>query len=891
MQVRLARSQGREIAVREASSEALPGAWILLHPGDWPLGATDEEGRFELPATAGVTVFTVGGEDGRFQRFDLADASASVTVGPGRWVRGRVIGAHDGRAVAGAWVWPADRGAGVVRSGESGVFALWQAPAEDAGSVLPYRVAAPGYLPHADSRPLAAGRASPTVLELEPAAAVAGRVVDAAGLPLPGVELRAHSFQGRRADRSTLSDADGRFHLGLLQPHRDYRIELVREDLRRAALDVPPLDPFMIRHGLRVVMGPASLLLGQVVGPGDRPVVGAAVELGTSTLDREGTPPGKIGSDDAEELETDETGRFTATVTGSGLIDVEVRAEGFAPLALRGLEVSADADRLDLGRLVLEPAAVIYGRVVDPEDRPIEGVEVYDFSNGFEQLDDLPRYLRFRRPAATSVSDGRFRLDELPAGSSVQLILKRPGFSLALLRGVVAPSERELRVVMAPAGSVAGRVLDAGGLGVRAQVYLRGGGPRTTAARVTTDPDGEFRFADVGAGPLELWARVLGFPPARVSGLEVAPPDALEGIEIRLARGAARGATLSGRVLDPEGRPVPRAAVRGRLPGPAELEVPAEHRGTTTDELGAYRLDGLPPGTWQLLASRNLVEVAQELEIGEADQLLDFVLGAGGKPVAGSVTDELGAAVPGVLLLLTPEAGGRPRPAVSGVDGSFVFDAVPLGTYHLATGISGERVEVPVALIDDPGPIAVSDAPEEPVPPLDVRVGVGATLAGRVSGIEPQLLDAVEISATGERAVHGRSHVRLDSWGEYEIPRLDFGHWTVTATLPGTGRRARGQVRIEPGVRRAVLDLDFRAGLSLGGSVLADGEPVAGVKVGVTEPSGGRVEARTDYQGRFLFQGLDSGPHRLEVQVTGPLDTVVEDVELWSDRELLIELD
>jgi hypothetical protein len=178
-----------------------------------------------------------------------ADKAVRVTIrfDPGRTVRGKVVG-PDGRPLAGAravCVQATDeRGPTTFRTDDFAVYALGAGP--------PRTV----YFLHEGKQLVGAltlrGGAAAPVVKMQPAAAVTGRVLDAAGKPLAGAEI---SFQMSEAGPDELvrqklhgwrvahatTDADGRFRLGGLFPGLEFSVYATRPGHRSVAATFGPV--------------------------------------------------------------------------------------------------------------------------------------------------------------------------------------------------------------------------------------------------------------------------------------------------------------------------------------------------------------------------------------------------------------------------------------------------------------------------------------------------------------------------------------------------------------------------------------------------------------------------------------------------------------------------
>ena len=156
-------------------------------------------------------------------------------------------------------------------------------------------------------------------------------------------------------------------------------------------------------------------------------------------------------------------------------------------------------------------------------------------------------------------------------------------------------------------GSIRGRVIaDDGDEPLRkARVVI--GGP-TSIPPGFTDDQGRFAFTKLPAGQYALTARKAGYaaaafgsrhpgePPMRI---DLAAGGTVDGVDVRMMRGAA----ISGRLVDEFGEAIENAAVF------AERVVRVAGRTSTTsqasapsDDLGEYRLGGLPSGTYVVVA-------------------------------------------------------------------------------------------------------------------------------------------------------------------------------------------------------------------------------------------------------------------------------------------------
>jgi len=866
------RAAGRTtVAISEADGSPAAGALVQLHPSGVPLGFTDGEGRLRLSGgVGGESRFEAWSADGRrlaTPRPQRAGDTWRLELLPGTPLRGSVVD-REGRPVAGALVWSnRDPGRSVTSDG-GGRFEL-AAPSWRPRSW--FQVEARGFL--AEAREIPPGRGMDMApIVLRPAVGVAGRVTDGDGAPLPGAAVRVtadadatpHFRQDGAAGRAW-TDPAGHFRVGGLAPGVSHRLRASapgHAPLQRRV--TPPGD------GLHLVLAPPPGAFGRVVDGADQPIGGVEVAL-------HGDPPAEPGAEEAV-AESDAGGVFRFAATPVGTVTLTARGEGWAPLTVRGVTVVDGGDSpggegpVDLGTLTLVRGVRIEGRVIDPEGLPLAGARVE------------PRVDRRRRlaPAVTGVepvatdASGRFSIADLVAGAVRDLTFRADGYLPRTMRAVRAPTEPLLEVVLRPAASVRGRVMDGDGRPIEAAkvsidrsddlpgvAQAEAAGPGGSANAVT-DAEGRYVLEGLSAGSFEIraWSprhRASPWTPVAVaSGAAMDLPDLV----------LLPGETLAGRVTTVGGEPV------------AEVRVIAGPRATRTGDDGAYRLEGLDPGTQTLLFRHPRYPAQQrEVEIHAGDNRLDVAFEPG-QTVAGRVLAG-GRPVPGLRVRLEPEdvVRGIAAAARSDGDGHFRFEEVPDGRY--AVGVEDPAFEVGAATAS----VVVAG---EAVEGLRIDLVATATASGAILGLAEEDLLAVRVEArNGVRRRAGEVGHR----GRYRVPGLGPGDWSLRAYLPDGRREARGHVAIAPGETEIDRDLEFPSGLTLMGRVTYRDEPLTGASLGVRHlGNGGERLTRTDHQGRFRLEGLAPGAHRLTIVEHGRSLVHNERLDLTGDRDVDVRI-
>jgi hypothetical protein len=303
------------------------------------------------------------------------------------------------------------------------------------------------------------------------------------------------------------------------------------------------------------------------------------------------------------------------------------------------------------------------------------------------------------------------------------------GYSPVQLDAVPGRRVRGLDVFLAPAVPIAGLVVDEDGAPIGgAEVRLLGAGGRASLisipGRFLTAADGTFRAAAPLGAVLE--AHKPGFYPgsARVD------LQAMVDGRIRIQLGAAaagpappRGA-LAGRVVGPDGRPVPGALVEAaKTHGWAYSGTPVAQ--AVTDADGRFHVGDLARSPHQLTVRADgfVPEVVGRVLPGAAE--LRITLSAGGR-VHGCVRDAGGAPVaPYSIRTYFDTNGFRGDPDLQ------VSVADPSGCFTLSELRSGVAVVVIVApghASSDPVTVDVPAPPQRAE--LDVTLGAAGTLTG-----------------------------------------------------------------------------------------------------------------------------------------------------------------
>lgn len=352
-------------------------------------------------------------------------------------------------------------------------------------------------------------------------------------------------------------------------------------------------------------------------------------------------------------------GSFELTAPGSGCYKVVIRSGGSWSKEHPLVPLVEETELLPTD---LEEPRPLEIRTVGPDGRPLPGVEILATSEPYPE--SLWPGLSTWWIADRRVTTGANGTVVLPHASYE--FLKLTAISPRFLHEVrlerapersgpvilrLSPRERtpEPSVRPEPPRVLAGKVVDAAsGLPVAGAVVWSGN--PLNAPPVRSGADGSFRLEAPSAPEgIRMNAAAAGYLMAErrfVTRKETGP--------IRLALDPA--ASLSGVVVDPEGRPVPGASIEPAPQAQRSLNLIRSQGKVRTGPDGRFRLTGLlPTGTYELTATvqgfATTRRKARTAAPGRPSPEVRIVLDPG-RTVLGQVIDEGGRPIAGAALLL-----------------------------------------------------------------------------------------------------------------------------------------------------------------------------------------------------------------------------------------------
>jgi hypothetical protein len=557
------------------------------------------------------------------------------------------------------------------------------------------------------------------------------------------------------------------------------------------------------------------------------------------------------------------------------------RAEATAGEGAFALAVAYDDD--PSGSLRLE------GQVIDADDRPVAGATVTLTSNP--------------RRTARSEADGSFVFERLVARAYTLAAIHGDAFA-GPLTVRLTPKTEPVILKLAAAGSLEVTVVAqenrrpvAGAqVGLRDEVGVAG----------VTGADGKVVLRPLGPGRHLVDAGADGFAPAAAGVMASGRGGAVQKRTIELARGAG----VSGTVVDAAGKPVAGALVRS-VAMSRVFQLPAARRGgasDVSDAAGRWSLAAVPAGTFRFAATHEQHGPGTSEPVtldGKTPREAIVVTLEPGAHIAGQVVLPDGTPVPSASVRVIAREPGQgrgggfaaqrllgepPRQAFADEHGKFDIGGLPRRQAVLIAG--GETASSDAMQLD------LAAKPEQVG--LTVVLDVDGEIAGTVVDAQGQPVSGAQVTAGpafggvrrggGGAGGGGFAALRLrgpvadmsDSGGRFRLRGLADGSYRLVASRGGAaatvppGRQNGVDARVGDTDVRLVLLEDGR----IKGKVLfADGSTPATFTVsigfGVDESFGG---------GDGAFEVVaPAGPASLSVSGPEFLGKAVPDVNVRPD--------
>ncbi len=609
--------------------------------------------------------------------------------------------------------------------------------------------------------------------------------------------------------------------------------------------------------------------------------------LAGTVVDLDGTPqPQRIVSLQGQRITTDDAGRFrytNLTIPPSTVVlfaaDHDLKRFGRLDVVLEGSPV------LENVSIVLRPQSRITGRVVDREQRPVEGVTVEARPAKRRSSERIPRINIVGQSDQTHGSElfisglqsNQFRVrtswtfgetseaktsgasalaNEVPITDHVEEAV--PVSLTSLVSGEVRVKDFDVetaqgQVVLSDAANVMpfGRLWSGSGSGLHRRIIGYEGATtdiENSTRSAVTDADGRFEILGVLPGSYRVTpskSEYFFLDPSPIVTLQVEGEE--QSADLVLARGAVIELSLP---------PLPFSA----LPHPAQITVKLRDSNGNVQEHGLNAEDlvsvgGLAAGTYQISVERTGGELAYfgplTLDYGQRERIpVQFHAASS---IQAKVLGPDGAALPAATVRIR----GRGSEFIDGPpstneEGQVTFVNLPGGKYELLASADGlpERSS---------GEFWVSAGTEERI---TIPLKKGGSVRGKVVDPRGHPLPGMSVFL---RTPADRLDATSDENGEFSIHGLPDGVHPLHVRSEDMEQSAATEVTIQQG-SDVVASVTLRPSLVIHGRLLRkDGRPAGGVEMSArgTGPTDIRRTATTRADGTFSLGKLYPGSYTL----------------------------
>jgi protocatechuate 3,4-dioxygenase beta subunit len=702
--------------VIDSDEKPVGGATVAIDTNPPRTATTEADGSFAFDRLIGREYkLEARAGDGyagpAFLRLSKETEPVILRVGPGASITVEVRDADSNHPIEAASVELRSTLSWTATTGADGVAKL--RGVGGSGFDMSLKVGAPGYASELRRVSPSPGDDQHVSMTLHRGASVSGWAITTDNQPIAGACVVAVSasepFPLAEAPRDCVTTGkQGEWSVAALAAG-SYRFVLSHPDYEPATTVPVVVDGVTQRSGIEIRAAAGGEVRGKVTSASGGPVVAADVRVVAS---------GGVEWRTARQAFTDAQGEYVFHGLPRRRVQVvATHASGASKLVDVDLTATAKAT----ADLILSIDGAIDGTVVTEAGEPVPEAQVVAEPDASSSAGDRESWIVRGDQYSIADSGGRFHIGGLPPGN-YRIRAARPGTSESMLwtqaGQVVSAGTTGLKLTVASPGKVKGRVLYDDGTAPPAFTVAVGYG--TPMSFVTAD--GHFSI-DVPGGALNL--TVSG--PTFIRKLVTIQVDDGRTQDLGTVT-VTKGRSISGRVLDASGAPVPAATVAAGqlLTGDGQkLYIDSESVGARqaeTDDQGRFVISGFPPASLTVSAGKDGVGRSQSVSIpsGPSSAEVDLVLAPTGS-VSGIARLD-GAPLADTIIIASPANGSSSNFFVTtGADGSFALDELSPGRYAitplLADGrkyflrvdvVAGRRANVDINATTGPAAVGVT---------------------------------------------------------------------------------------------------------------------------------------------------------------------------------------
>jgi protocatechuate 3,4-dioxygenase beta subunit len=476
------------------------------------------------------------------------------------------------------------------------------------------------------------------------------------------------------------------------------------------------------------------------------------------------------GAASDEETTTDADGVFALDGLVPGKVSLTVKHPDYSDVhqTVDVKEGTATAE------IKLTPGSALGGLVLSDAQQPLPGASVVLQSAGDT---GFGRGMLGGGQSAVTDASGRFRFDHLAAGRYSLVASLRSRSSATQTIVLQDGQSRDDALLQIAAGATLQGVVSGLPDSWKNGMTITANGADSYSGMTRTGADGRFQFSGVPPGTATLRATAGDFAGSSRSVLkQVEMPDGQPVVQTEIV--FEPGFALSGRVTR-GGQPVSNVTVIANLVGGGGRQASAR-----TDDGGSYRMEGLAEGTYNVMASSNVLGGtmrSQQVAL-KGDQSVDIAFPSA--KLGGTVVDaQAKMPLPDAVVQITtadpntvPAGGRMARSATTDSNGAFQITDLDPVAYTL-------NVQKADYVFDKRNVTAAEQGTDGLTLELSRGEGIGVIGRDGVYGVPLHGL-MVRVLDSSRSAVFTGA-IALDGSGRGDIPSLKPGVYTLTASASG----------------------------------------------------------------------------------------------------------
>jgi uncharacterized GH25 family protein len=693
---------------------------------------------------------------------------------------------------------------------------------------------------------------------------------------------KAAVWLGSVPPRTATTEDDGTFTFDKLVG-RSYALSAKSADLIGGPIThklTAKSDPVVIK------LAEAAAIEVTVVDENKQPMAGVEVKAG-ETVESIATTDGK--------------GEAMLKPVSPGYARVDATLDGYAPggaFTTVGSPGSTARVTISLSR-----GFAISGRVLDESGRPIAKAKV-GLDNGAFSWRTVGAGEKKDPSSATTDDKGEFKI--AAAASGTHVVFAVDGEHAPARSKPVTVDKRPVtgvEIVMKAGGLLAGVVVDATDKPVPyATVRIAGAGPQmmqVAARQATTDENGTFEMRGISRTKMQARAESESAA-SKLADFDLS--DKAEHRDMKLVLDVT--GLIAGKVVDDKGTPVAEVQVNA-FPdvlggGTVDNIAIAGMSSATTDGEGAFKLTGLPDGTYKLWAQRPNGNFGgwgiQNVSAKTGDKAVKITLASPG----------------GIKGTLAIEGGGAPKVATAAVgwqpptpvqEGKFEIKELDPGTYDVTfrgpdfAMMVKRDVKVEAGKVIELGAITVYRGRKVSGRVVDAK---GKAIGGATVKLGDMIMFADEEQKDNDdddndlQSGIGGRQATSDAEGYFSLIGVAAKSTSIAADHPTAGRSAALTIPEGAGDPPAIT-LALRGFGSITGKVTQKGKPLSGVAVTQSQKGAGSQlsAAQTEDDGTFTMKKVPEGTVTLQAmqQQMMSLKSTSKTVVVTAGKESKVTID